>query len=311
MKRISLLVLALAAMPFAAQASCGSAYCPVNTQWDTQGVWTDPGLRFDLRYEYIKQDQPRVGEDSVGVGAIPGHHDEVETINQNVIATLDYAFNQHWGVTLAAPVSKREHYHVHNHHGVPLDERWDFTEVGDVRLTGRYQQAVAPHTTLGLQLGFKLPTGTTSKVNSNGDEAERTLQPGTGTTDLILSPYIRHQLAHGSVFGQLHFQQALDYFGGYKPGKQFGADIGYRHIITDRLAGLAQVNYSWKDADAGIEAESDLTGRTSVSISPGLSYAVTEKAQLYGYVNIPVYQHVRGIQLTEDYSVVTGISFRF
>jgi len=42
-----------------AGASCGTAFCMVNTNWNVQGVWTEPGLRLDLRFEYIDQDQPR------------------------------------------------------------------------------------------------------------------------------------------------------------------------------------------------------------------------------------------------------------
>ena len=53
-----------------ARASCGAAFCMVNTSWNVQGAWTEPGLRFDLRYEYIDQDQPRHGSSKVGVGQI-------------------------------------------------------------------------------------------------------------------------------------------------------------------------------------------------------------------------------------------------
>lgn len=40
----------------------------VNTSWNVQGVWTEPGARFDLRFEYIDQDQPMAGRRKVGVG---------------------------------------------------------------------------------------------------------------------------------------------------------------------------------------------------------------------------------------------------
>ena len=50
---------AIAASSSVVNASCGSAFCLVNTNWGAQGVWTEPGWRADLRYEYINQDQPR------------------------------------------------------------------------------------------------------------------------------------------------------------------------------------------------------------------------------------------------------------
>ena len=40
-----------------ANAGCGSAFCSLNTNWSTQGAWTESGGRFDLRYEFIDQDQ--------------------------------------------------------------------------------------------------------------------------------------------------------------------------------------------------------------------------------------------------------------
>jgi len=49
MKRLLLYAaLALPALP--ASASCGAAFCSLNTNWDVQGAVTEPGLRADLRY---------------------------------------------------------------------------------------------------------------------------------------------------------------------------------------------------------------------------------------------------------------------
>src|SRR5690242_13918722 len=113
-----------------AAASCGSAFCMVNTSWNTQGAWTEPGMRFDMRYEYINQDQPRSGSSKVGVGQIPAHHDEVSTVNRNWLASLDYTFNDQWGVSATLPVSDRDHEHIHNHQGEKLVETWSFTRIG-------------------------------------------------------------------------------------------------------------------------------------------------------------------------------------
>ena len=37
-------------------ASCGSAFCNVNTNWSIQGIWTQQGAHVDVRFEYIDQD---------------------------------------------------------------------------------------------------------------------------------------------------------------------------------------------------------------------------------------------------------------
>lgn len=52
-------------------------------------------------------------------------------------------------------------------------------------------------------------------------------------------------------------------------------------------------------------AEPDDTGGKFVHLSPG------DKTQLYGFVQLPVYQDVNGVQLTVDWAVVAGLSRRF
>src|SRR5258706_11242408 len=181
---------ALCALAVDANASCGSAFCIINTDWTSQGAWSEPGLRFDLRYEYIDQDQPRHGTDRVGVGAIPAHHDEVYTRNNNWFATVDWNVAPAWSVSMVLPYIDRDHYHIHNQQGEKLDERWHLTGVGDMRVMGRYQLSPSPDparpTSTGLYFRLKLPTGKHDQANDEGEVAERSLQPGTGTTDGVL-----------------------------------------------------------------------------------------------------------------------------
>ncbi len=301
-----------------AYASCGSAFCMVNTNWSLQGVWTEPGVRFDLRYEYINQDQPRAGRDEVAVGQIRRHHDEVKTVNQNLLATLDYGVTPAFGVSVALPIVHREHEHIHNHRGRKLVETWDFTRIGDLRVLGRYQ--FEPTQTSddkmrfsGLTFGLKLPTGSRDVANGAGQVAERSLQPGTGTTDLLFGGYYREALPlkNASWFVQGLAQVPLNSRDNYQPGNQWGLDLGYRFDASDKLALMLQLNYVHKGRDRGSEAEPDDSGSQMVSLSPGVSYSVGKDSQLYGFVQKPIYQYVNGVQLTADWSAVVGWSMRF
>ena len=47
------------------------------------------------------------------------------------------------------------------------------------------------------------------------------------------------------------------------------------------------------------------------SVSPGLTYAITPKVQVYAFVQLPVYQHVNGVQLVSDRSYAAGVSMQF
>src|ERR671933_1009334 len=134
MKATLLMAALAAAVAGNAAGSCGSAFCMVNTNWNAQGAWIEPGARLDLRYEYINQDQPRAGSRAVGVGEIPQHHDEIRTINRNWLGTFDYTFNDKWGVSATLPFVSRDHSHIHHHMGADLFESWHFTELGDARV---------------------------------------------------------------------------------------------------------------------------------------------------------------------------------
>ena len=99
------------------QLHCGSAFCSVNTSWEVQGAWTEPGTRLDFRYEYVNQDQPMSGSRKVGVGEIPRHHDEVYTTNRNYLTAIDRTIDADWGVNVLVPVVSREHFAHPQPHG--------------------------------------------------------------------------------------------------------------------------------------------------------------------------------------------------
>src|SRR3954462_739702 len=313
------LMAALLWLPVIASASCGSAFCSINTSWDAHGAWLEPGARLDLRYESIRQDQPRSGRTNVAVGQVPRHHDEVLTVNRNLLAGLDYTVNQDWGVNLLVPIVERYHEHIHNHGGGQIAESWDFTELGDVRLMARRRlssredansQAIS---TSAVNFGLKLPTGKTDVKNAHGDDAERSLQPGSGTTDLVLgaSYSTALPLRNTTWFVQGLAQLPANQNDGYRPGHRLNLDLGARYDVGDRLGLLLQTNALFKARDQGANAEPEDTGGRFVFVSPGLSYAFTRTLQAYGFVQLPLYQDVNGVQLVARYALAAGLNVRF
>ncbi len=298
-------------------ASCGAAFCTVNTNWSAQGAWTERGARFDLRFEYVDQDQPQAGTEKVAVGQIPRHHDEVRTINRNWIASLDLGFDANWGMSVTLPVVDRSHTHIHNHHGAQIWDTWNFTDAGDLRVLGRYQlapvQSGGQLGQVGFNFGLKLPTGPFDVQNASGDTAERTLQPGSGTTDALLGAYYRRSLPQKDLswFVQGLAQLPLDTREGYKPGERVSLDVGLRYEATEKLGLMLQVNTLWRGRDKGVEAETEDSGGTSLWLSPGLAYALGKDWQVYAFLQQALYQYVNGVQLTADQAVAVGFSARF
>ncbi len=315
---IFVIVACIGAIPSLATASCGSAFCTVNSNWTSESAATEAGSVFDLRYEYINQNQPRAGTNNVAAGQIPHEHDEVSTTNRNLLATYSHTFNSGWGISVIAPIANRNHFHLHNEaDGGQTPERWNFTELGDIRIVGRYELPYVGDptkpSTIGMTFGFKLPTGRIDIANTTGDVAERTLQPGTGTTDAIIGAYYHQKLPqwNASWFAQTQYQEALNSHADFKPGSQFGIDAGFRYGVTDKMGVLVQVNALVKQRDRGAQAEPADSGGRYLSISPGLSYAVSDRVQIYSFIQKPVYQNVNGVQLTADKAFVVGLSSRF
>jgi hypothetical protein len=312
------LAVALCAVGMEARASCGSAFCLVNTDWTSQGSFTEPGMRFDLRYEFIDLDQPREGRSRVGVGQVPRHHDEVETKNNNYVASVDWNLAPQWGLTLAVPYVDRDHRHVHNHQGGQIPEAWSFRGLGDVRLQSRYAftSAAADGSSLstsGITFGVKLPTGKHDVANAEGELAERTLQPGSGTTDALLGAFWHGMapLDGWSWFARAQAVLPANTRDGFKPGRQLQLDAGARYALGSAVGLMLQVNANVRGRDSGAEAEPEDSGQRAVFVSPGISWSVGRDAQLYAFVQVPVYQAVNGVQLTADWSALAGVSFRF
>jgi hypothetical protein len=307
----------LSALAAPAQASCGSAFCSINTDWGAGTTGLVEGSSLDVRYEHIRQDQPRTGSRRIAVGEIPHHHDEVRTLNRNLVATYSHTWASGWGITATLPFADRDHLHIHNHRGAKLPEEWNFRELGDVRVTGRYQRHLegsdAAPRIASVFLGLKLPTGKTDVSNDQGAVAERSLQPGSGTTDLILGALYHQQLASSGAawFAQVQLQQPLNSHDDFRPGAQLGVDLGYAHPVTERLSGLLQLNLLAKARDRGAQAEPDDSGGRSVFLSPGLSYKLGEMFRVYAYYQHPLYQYVNGVQLTARRAVVLGVSTQF
>jgi hypothetical protein len=299
-----------------ASASCGAAFCQVNTDWAQQQGAVMAGWHFDVRHEFIRQDQPLAGREKISVGEITAHHDEVETLNRNTLLGIRYAFNHNWSAALAVPYIDREHEHIHNHHGAQLLETWSFAEPGDMRLSARYQlQGSAReggNSLQGWNLGLKLPTGRFEVENAAGAPAERSLQPGSGTTDLLLGySYSRLLAGHdASWFVQGQWQAPLNERDDYRPGIRVSIDVGYRRPLG-RVALLAQLNALYRGKDSGAAAEPDDSGGKALFLSPGASVALTPTLRLYGFVQLPLYQYVNGVQLTADQAYVLGLATDF
>ena len=319
---------ALAPLDAWACASCG---CTLSSDWDSQGLSGIPGFSMDIRYDYLNQDQLRSGVKTISPSAASqisnnGNNQEVEKYTRNNYATLqlDYKSKNDWGVNVQLPYIIRSHSTlgtasdgaVAGPGGGQYDSRT--SSLGDAKIIGRYEGFSANHN-WGLLLGIKLPTGSYQREGISSDPTEsgsvpidRGLQPGTGTTDAIVGSYYGDALnKNWDYFAQGFFQSAMNSKDNYRPGNSANLNIGLRYRAWSQWTPQIQINTRFVERDTGTNADNVSTGGTLIYLSPGLSFAVNEKVSIYGFLQLPLYQHVNGVQLATRYTLSLGSHFSF
>ncbi len=67
----------------------------------------------------------------------------------------------------------------------------------------------------------------------------------------------------------------------------------------------------WKGRDSGSEAEPEDSGSRTAYVSPGFTFAATPAVHVYGFVQLPLYQRVNGVQLVANLAFAGGVSVQF
>ena len=307
------LALPLLLLPMLASASCGSAFCTINTDWDTQAPWQNDATRLDLRMEYIHQDQLRSAAKKIPLSGEVSEHDEIKTINRNLIASVSHAFSPSLSLALQVPLVSRDHSHIFNDASAPELESWRFTRLGDVRVLAHMRLDAARSSSdraYGLIGGVKFPTGPINVRNSAGEAAERSLQPGSGSTDWIVGGFVSGHLAQAGLHTQVRWQHAVRERQDYRPGDAISLDAGMM-VPMGSVQALAQINLLWRGRDTGAHAEPADSGGKYVYFSPGLAVPLGKDAQIVGLIQLPLLQNMRGAQLAADWAATLGMTIRF
>ena len=316
-RRYALLVAAaLAATGLAVPAfACSSCGCTLSSDWSSQGISpSGEGFRFDFRFDYFNQDQLRSGTHKVDRGSleIPNEQEiQQSTINRNYALGFDYSPNLDWGVNLQLPYFNR--YHTTIAEGDTEVSTSHTQSIGDVRIVGRYLGFTEDHS-IGVQAGVKFATGS---IDNNfiagpqeGEALDRGLQPGTGTTDLLIGAFNFGALSRDwDYFAQGMLQQPLDSKDGFRPGTGFNLNAGFRYVGIEHVVPSIQVNARIEGRESGPNADVENSGATLVYLSPGVNFQLVDRLHGYLFAQVPVYQRVNGLQIEPRYTITLGIYY--
>lgn len=308
-------VVAMLAAPLT-DASCGSAGCTLMTDRFAQTAGTShTGWSADVRIETVTQDRLRSGTSTLEPDEVDEHELEGHTKNLNTVATLEYAFGPSWSAVVRIPIVHREHEHTlfdedtHERLGA---ERWRFMEPADVQALVRRQWTTSSGRFVYAAFGgLELPAGATDIDNADGDEAERALQPGSGTTDLVAGIAGRWLFgASDALIGQVSVVRAFGGDADFEPGQRSDATLGWSHAFSRRIGSVLQINYRHRARDDGDEAEPSDSGAELVDVSPGITFGFAA-VTVYAYWQIPLYQRVDGVQLVPERALALGFTWDF
>ena len=308
---------ALLATGSGAALACSACGCTLNADWATQGLTSRTGLTADLRYDFFRQDDLRSATGRVDRARLELPNDEEiqqRTVNRIGTLTLDYGLSADWGVTLMLPWISRSHTTIAEGDTAISSSRSN--SLGDVRVLARYT-GLSEGRDWGLQFGLKLPTGDARGVRfdggpQQGEMLDRGLQPGTGSTDLLVGAFKFGAISESADWSaQALVQVPIASDRAFKPGLGANVTAGVRYRGFETIVPQLQFNSRVERRETGRDADTPNSGATLVYISPGATFNVSQTTSVYLFGQVPVYQRVDGLQLEPKWSVSAGLHAAF
>ena len=307
-------------------ASCGSATCFLVTH-TAQGVETAGTFQIDFSYRTVDQTKKLEGSSATSevlvpkvdfeAGLIePDHHREISTRSTVVELDLAYGITSRVSVFGQLPLLVDKDHEHFDEVGTP-DEHFTNTDgsrgFGDVFLGARYAFLVKTNDLLIGSAAIKLPTGAYKLLDGEGSINEPGLQPGSGSYDGLLALYYaRHSFPSPlewfvSGSGRINRENSLD----YRVGDEIVASGGVSYAAGQRWLFSVQANARHTGRDEYLGAGVASTGGDAIALSPGARFRTGDRLELYGYVQLPVYQNVNESQLAPRLGFIVGVTKSF
>ena len=253
---------------------------PVDNLADRPAAASSP-FTFDVRYDYV--DQNRRNNDA---------HAHFYAVHRNVTTTLETSLGGRiWSLAIPrVDRTIRTNITPSLANPNPVNTSQDINGLGDIAVSTRFKWS--DYTVIA---GVKLPTGADDLTLN---VSRRYLQPGTGSTDLMLA--VRREYAadaaHPWFFWQFGAQGAVAHDANFRPGTTLTGTLGARYGWTESLNFSLQTTAirQFRDKNtmnaAGFTAYAeDLESAAfSTHIAAGLTYRLAAKTSAYLFYSTPL-----------------------
>jgi hypothetical protein len=269
-------LLALGAYTEAQACPCGCVRVCVDNLADRPAATVSP-FTVDVRYDYV--DQNRRNSDA---------HAHFLAVHRNITTTLETSLGgQVW--SLAIPRIDRTITTNSTNPNV-VNTSQDINGLGDVAVSTRFKWS--DYTVIA---GVKLPTGADDLTLTT---SRRYLQPGTGSTDLMLA--VRREYSadadHPWFFWQVGAQGAVAYDANFRPGTTLTGTLGARYDLTESLKFSLQTTAIRQFRDKNTMAAAGFTAYAedlesaafSTHVAAGLTYKLGAATSAYVFYSTPM-----------------------
>jgi len=236
-------------------------------------------------------------------------------------AGLQYMFNRSWGVMLEVPYWVRDYKGAYQ--GNNNDIHWfQNNAIGDIRIQGMYT-GLSEDMSTGLLMGVKVPSG-----DWTYPPYDRDTEIGTGSTDLLLGAY--HLATFPTKLGtlpltfrdrpfswyvQVNYNLPLWEQDHYTPGREVDGAVGAYYDFgnlgpLNELAPTLTFLASDRTRDTGTNANPANSGYTRFLVAPGGEIRLGA-IRAYADIEVPIFQNMRGYQLTAPFATKLILSYSF
>jgi hypothetical protein len=245
----------------------------------------------------------------------PGYHDELGGEDRFLQLDLAYGLGTRTLLLTSIPVVARRAFDI----GPPpvSAESYVTTGNGDLLLGVRHALWTGGSSALVAGLGLEAPAGR-HRLESPADRADRgildpTLQPGSGSYDLVGSLSYAHHLAGPALdlTGQASYQRNGTSDLDYHVGDDAILSLTASRALAGPVSGSLQLKWTRRARSDYRGQDVPSTGDHVTYLTPGLSSRVGSRASVYGFLTVPVQRYVNEEQLAPRLGFVLGVSRTF
>lgn len=295
---------------------CNSTSCLILTR-GTAGLVGRGSFQVDLSFRHTDVSARRSGREPVDSVIrpkvfiergliVPAYHQDLRGSENALQLDVEWGASAQTTVFAAMPVFGQKSYDV-GHGG--LESSYSPRGIGDLVVGARHALYRAPQRSFVMGVGAKLPTGRNGLIDDFDETVlDPTLQPGTGSGDLIASLQWSNAAARGTqlaVSTSYQVNSTNDYrccFG----NDAIGAITASRSF--GRFTPSLQIKLNVRASSRFVDEEVPSTGGTVVYLNAGLRLRSSDGLGFYAFFLVPAYRDVNDAQLAPRFSTVVGLS---